>query len=421
MNSRWLRALLYLLIAAGCAARVVEVWTHNPLQHLFSDPDRHWNEARETLTAAPMTLFDPPLYQMWLSVVQKFTLQVPSLVAAVAIALSLLTPWLWYRFLRELLAARTLALAGWALFAWLPSWLGIFDYFMTETLLLPLLGAALWQTLRARRLQTLHSFVALAMLWLAAGLARAVALPLGLVACTLVWWPHPQRWRAAASAVLAAALVLVPLAVRNHHYTGLWQPWGNAWPTRIYAESGRREVGLHLLRDGAEWSYVFTAPSMVQRPLAPFSDWSSVRTGRVDIDVDMAHGPRDWQAALERNAVHGAQRWWLRWENLLQIMVCESWPENNADYLSGRAANLARWLWAPLLVVVLAGCWWQRGRVLRQPLVPLLIAVWLWLQALSLVAVNEGRYRLPLEGLLLVQALVLLDRPGKHAARNHPR
>src|SRR5262249_49802092 len=147
-------------------------------------------------------------------------------------------------------------------------------------------------------------------------------------------------------------------------------PWGNGWLTRIYAESGRREVSVHLRRDGAQWSYGFTAPSMVQQPLAPLSSWTSVRTGRVSFDIDLSHGAADWRAALQANAVHGGQRWWLRWENLLQIMVCESWPENNSAYVSGSAANAVRWVWAPLLLMVIGGCVRYRRAVARLPLIP---------------------------------------------------
>lgn len=410
MSERHRRALLLMLIVAGCIARAIEVFHHNPLEHIFSDPARHWNEARETLVASPMSLFDPPLYQMWLSVVQKFTLQIPALLAAFVSALSIATTWLWYRAAREL-AGHELGLLAWAVFAWLPSWIGMYDYFMTETLMLPLLGASLWQTLRAYRLRTVASFAALAALWLACGLTRAIALPLGAIACALVWWPHPRRWRTAAIATLIAAAILVPLGVRNYRYTGLWQPWGNGWLTRIYAESGARQVAVHLVRDGAQWSYEFTAPSMVQRPLAPLSAWTSRRAGMVHFDIDMARGAADWRAALNANAVHGAERWWLRAENVLLVLVCESWPQNNPTFVSGSMANGLRWIWAPLLVVVIAASIVQRRRLAREPLawlLPGLMVAWFVLQATSFVAVNEGRYRLPLEGLLILQGLVLM-------------
>lgn len=410
MDRRILRYILIGLIAVATLLRVVEVFEHNPLDHIFSDPARHWNEASEPLTASPMSLFDPPLYQMWLSLLQKLTLQIPGLIAAIVAAVSVATSWLWYRAAREL-AGETLGLCAWAVFAWLPSWIGIYDYFMTETLMLPLLGASLWQTLRAHRLRTVSSFVALAVLWLACGLTRAIALPLGAIACAGVWWAHPQRWRAAAFATLIAAAILVPLGVRNEHEVGLWQPWGNGWLTRIYAESGRRELHAHVWRDGWNWNYDFTAPSMVQNPLEPFSDWTSAREGLVEFNVDLSAKDADWRAALDQNSIHGVQRWKLRAENVLLVLVGESWPQNNRAYLTGRAANLVRWIWAPLLVIVSVACFIRRRQLAREPLpwlLPALMAAWFVLQASSLIAVNEGRYRMPLEGLLILQCLLLM-------------
>ena len=44
-----------------------------------------------------------------------------------------------------------------------------------------------------------------------------------------------------------------------------------------------------------------------------------------------------------------------------------------------------------------------------KPLIPTLILVWLLIQGLSLLVVNEGRYRKPLEGLLITQTLLFWD------------
>ncbi|MBV9947518.1 MAG: hypothetical protein JOZ69_11755, partial [Myxococcales bacterium] len=154
----WASVALASLALAGCLVRVREAWWHNPMDELWSDPLRHWTFAGETLSTQPWALVDPPLYQVWLSVIQKWTLGLRPLAAAYAAALSIVTPWLWYRFLRETLDSRLLALLGWAALAWLPSWVTIFRYFMTETLLLPMMGASLWQTMRAHRRRTLSAF-----------------------------------------------------------------------------------------------------------------------------------------------------------------------------------------------------------------------------------------------------------------------
>jgi hypothetical protein len=160
---------------------------------------------------------------------------------------------------------------------------------------------------------------------------------------------------------------------------------------------------------------------MVQKPLEPFSDWTSSREGVVEFDVDLTRKDADWRAALDENAVQGVQRWKLRAENVLLVLVSESWPQNNRDYLSGSAANVVRWVWAPLLVIVCIGSFIRRRDLAREPLpwlLPVLMAAWFVLQASSLVAVNEGRYRLPLEGLLILQGLLLLK--GRSRAGNAP-
>ena len=58
---------------------------------------------------------------------------------------------------------------------------------MQETLLLPLLGAALWATWRCRRKRDAASFGIMIFLWIAAGLTRGIAIPMAAVACTWVW------------------------------------------------------------------------------------------------------------------------------------------------------------------------------------------------------------------------------------------
>src|ERR1035437_69804 len=119
-----------------------------------------------------MALFDPLVYQTWLSIVQRVTMGIPGLVAVYAAALSVATPWFWYRFLSETLDSKTLALAGWAALGLLPTWIGIYSYFMSETLLLPLIGLSLWMTLRAKRRLTLQTFLAMVAIWLITGLTR---------------------------------------------------------------------------------------------------------------------------------------------------------------------------------------------------------------------------------------------------------
>jgi hypothetical protein len=414
---RALTVFLYLAIFAGSMLRVHDAFSHNPLDQLFSDPLRHWDHAHETLAVGPWAVIDPPIYQMWLSLVQKWSLEVPVLVGAYAAMLSTITPWLWYRFLDAALDSRLLALVGWAAFAWLPSWIGIYGYFMTETLLLPLLGASLWQTMRADRKCTLSSFCGMAALWTLTGLTRGIAIPLGGMACLWVWLRQPDKIRKAGASLVVALLIMAPFAIRNYEYFKLWSPIGTGWPIQIYAESGRRDIRLELVRGSNSWWYVFGSPSMYARQLAPLSDWDSKRTGSVSISIDLAKGPDDWRAAYVKNAVVGWERIRLRWENIVLVMLGISWPDSNPEWWVARNAVAMRWVWAPLFLLVLGWAAVRYRATLERPLLPILIVTWFLFQAVSLVSVNEGRYRKPLEGLLIAELLVLLDGRGAASSR----
>ncbi|CAK0755330.1 PMT_2 domain-containing protein [Gammaproteobacteria bacterium] len=412
--------LLYLLIIFGCIIRFVEVWTHNPIHHLFSDPMRHWEHARATLWVQPMAVIDPPLYQIWLSVVQKWTLGLPVLTATYAGMLSVITPWLWYRFLREALYSRTLALTGWALLAWLPSWIGIFDYFMTETLLLPLLGASLWATLRARRKRTVAAFTQMVVFWLLAGLTRTIAFPLGGLAGFWIWIGYPYKLRCLGRTILILVVALGPLAYRNYYYLHMLSPFGSGWLNQIYAESGKSEIKLHIVRGNVKWHYGFGSPSINRTLLWPFSNWVPSRTGRVNVLIDVDNGEKDWRDAYEQSRVEGVERWKLRWENILLAMVGDSWPDANQDYLSARASMDSRWLWSPLFLIIV-GVGIRRWReTWQRPLLPILIVAWFLVQACSLFVVNEGRYRKPFEGLLISQLMVIIDQKRQRATHLLP-
>jgi hypothetical protein len=408
--SRALPFLLYFLVAAGSVLRVWEAFLHNPLDQLFSDPARHWEYAHQTLSWSPWAVIDPPLFQMWVSLVQKWSFGVPLLVAVYTGLLSVATPWLWYGFLRQYLRLRMLALVGWAAFALLPSWIAIFSYFMTETLFLPLLGASLWQTMRADRKLTVASFSGMVALWTLTGLTRGIAVPLGGLAGLWVWLRHPRKVRTAGASILVVVSMLAPIAIRNHHFLNLWSPLGTGWPNQIYAASGKQVIELALTSEGTVWNYEFGSPSLYAKQLAPLSDWEPKRTGRVKVSVDLVKGPVDWQSVYQNNVLHGWAGLRLRWENLVLVMLGESWPDSNFEWPVPRAAHNMRWIWAPLFLFVMGAAAFRYRTVLARPLLPMLIAAWFFFQALSLLAVNEGRYRKPLEGLLMVEVLVILDR-----------
>ena len=122
----------------------------SPLDHLFSDPLRHWDNGRFFLHPTLMGSNDPYLYQLWLFVLQRVARWSHAGISLGTGLLCALMPYGWYRALRELVP-KHVALFGAVLMAVLPDFLGIYAYFMNETLLLSLMGFAFWLTFRARR------------------------------------------------------------------------------------------------------------------------------------------------------------------------------------------------------------------------------------------------------------------------------
>src|SRR5258705_3878580 len=183
--SDWRYLLLFAAILAGSFVRFNVALELPPNLRVWSDPARHWENATVPITHNPLNGIDPLMYQVWLMVVLKVTNG--HAMGIYAGILSAGTPWLWYRFLRELLPGKVLALTGYALFCWLPSWIGIFCYFMTETLVLPLLGLSLWFTWRCLRKATLESFVSVTILWLATVSTKQSLVPVAVIAMAWLW------------------------------------------------------------------------------------------------------------------------------------------------------------------------------------------------------------------------------------------
>lgn len=407
--SPWIQARdlwLLTLIIAGCGVRIWLVWRYNPVDHIWSDPQRHWEQGIDVLRMDPMSMIDPIMYQLYIATLGKLTLKLPGLVAFYTAALSILGPWLWYRFLRELLPSRTLALTGWALLVWLPSWSAIYSYFMQETLMLPMLGGALWATWRCRRKADVSSFLIAVLVWIFAGLTRGICIPMAAVAMCWLWFAQPCKIVRALVSLLILGGILGPLSVRSYHATHIISPHGVGAMVQLYQRSGAREILIDFKRQGAGWSYGFTSPGILQQPFEPLSDWQSSRQGSVHFSIDLDAGSRSWDEAKASIPWNWPQVANLAKENLIYLFFSESWPDTNRERLIGEFNHWLRWLWAPLSLACLILSIRLRK---QQPerLLPAIILVWFVVQGLFPLSVNEGRYRKPFEGLLIAQCLLL--------------
>lgn len=412
---RLLHWTLYFIVAASLLYRLDYIFEYNPIYQIWSDPARHWEQGIDVLRFDPMSQTDPIGFQLYMGALAKLTLKIPDLVAFYTFLLCALTPWVWYRFLRELQSNKSAAIMGWAIISIIPSWISIYGYFMQETLFLPLLGAALWSTWRCKRKQTPASFLLMISLWIAAGLTRGIAIPMAAVACTWLWLIQPNKLKKAAYSLLLLGLVLGPLTFRSYHIMHIFAPHGIGHMNQIYAKSGARFIEIQYQREGARWGYIFQSPAAEAKPFAPFSDWQSSREGKVSVFIDIDKGITDWENALEQHSLSVTDYIKLVADNFVLLFFTESWPDSNQERFIGKVNYQSRILWVTLGFTSLLATIVMRRHLKKHLLLPALITTWFIVQCLLPISVNEGRYRMPFNGLIIAQIVLLCAirrRPG---------
>ena len=398
--------LLWILFGILLELRLLYPLFSSPLAHRFSDPQRHWENGLAFLHPSIMGSDDPYLYQLWLYLLQRLAGTSDNLILMGCGLLCALMPYGWYRALRELMP-REAALTGAVLVAVVPDFLSIYGYFMNETLLLTLTGFAFWLTLRAHGKRTVAAFAAACTLWVAASFTRAAAVPLAAISLLWIGWPAPHRLRKLLCAAGLFILVAIPAGFHGQAKLGFFAPFGNLYLHHIYRDSGRQRIELNL---GSEGSYWFVSPSFANATFYPFSDWMTERQGTAKVTIDLTHRRADW-AREEERAAHESKMSPLTdtLENLLFLSFGQSWPNNDMNTVSGWLTVWLRWIWVPMIVFVAWGLLDRRftGRETLLPVSGLVVFFWL---ALQQSAITEGRFRLPLEPILLASAFVLSHR-----------
>lgn len=407
----WLRISLISLVVLGSIVRIIAVFQHNPLDIQTTDPGRWWFTATHLSTLQPIAAIDPFGYQMWLGMVATITGGSHTAIALHNAVLSVLTPWIWHLFLKEITAKRDLALVGWAVLCGLPSWISIFSYTMSETLFLPCLGVALWLTVKFYRTHSGIACFTCAACWAFASSIRVYALPLAVFLLAWGIFKSSQRALKVGYIVAAFALFIVPLSLRTHRLLHVWDPFGFPEMSRIYMESGKRTLRFDISRNNGayRWTYEFGSPALYEQPLEPVSDWHSNREGIVQFSIEEDRGRADWDRALRNLETSWSGRLRLRIENYIFFNFAPSWPDNNPDRMWDRAAVSMRWIWAPLaLVVILANIYYRHELALSEAGVFAILTAAAWALTPLVPAIMEGRYRKPVEGLLLMNLLLLI-------------
>jgi hypothetical protein len=395
------------LFALLLLARLLYPFFNSPLQHLFSDPARHWENGERFLHPGLMGSGDPFLYQLWLYGLRWFAQGSAPMISLGCGILCAAMPYGWYRALRES-QSRERALVCALIVGSIPESVSLYGYFMNETLLITLMGFCFWMTLRSNRKKTLTAYALAVIVWSCAVFTRTIVLPMAAACLLWLWSTQAQRLSKAFAAAGILIAFAIPAGLHSQAKLGFFAPLGNMYLNEIYSISGKREIDINFGPDGR---YHFGCPSFYNPTFYPFWNWTTDRTGVVAISIDLNQGRAAWTAEKQRIA---AQRtfpvWRQRLEDLVYAVFGQSWPNSDRSSLFGWLTVWTRWIWGPLIVVVAVALAARRYRGLGY-LLPVCGLGTFVLLLLQTEGVMEARYREPIDALLICSLFLMSARP----------
>ena len=339
------------------------------------------------------------------------------------------TGYVWYKAAREVLPRYTARITV-VILCLHPSLLLIYSYFMTETLVLFLMGLGVWLTLRTRRKKTLKAFAATAIVWVLAMQTRSAMIPVAIISIFfMLAFIMYDRKRALG---LVAALVLVttiPSAMYTHKQLHMYAPFMVTAPTQLYYYAGTRAYQLNI-QDEA--TYGWSSPTLDSRPLRPFSEYGTYReTSNPPTYVfsfRKADGYAPWATELAK--LKAAYTWEHRFkdirDNIVFFTFGHSWPDSSRgqdDRVAWMWNYSLRWTFPPLIIGVLLLFPFVRLPQGAAYIIGLAFVTTL-LMYLQQTGVMEGRYRKPFEPLFILAVPLFWQafrKPSGETPWNHFR
>lgn len=395
-----------LVIAAEALFRVWMIYFfYGPMNLIYSDMGRHWVNSERFLKPDFMGASNPYFYQLFLWSARQLTHENRFLMNGTGLVLSWLYLLFWYLFAKEALKSKRWALIYTAILGAIPTHALMFMYFMTETLVLPLTGAALWLTLRAINKRGFFKFIGATALWVCAILTRSVALPAAFVATAWALWR--QRRRRALCLVAALAITSSGFyAAGKHAHTQLrrYTPFGDSSLVSIYFASAARDYQATLKIGRRQEMHGFSSPSFYISPFYPYKKWETSRKGLIRFTVDPALEGKDLRQKLEEQLkLNKGKLPRLIFENLIFLSFSHHWPVAGLDNTSGKICVWERLIWFPLILASTIACIIRlRRRISFFPAITLFATIALYG---SQITVMEGRYRKFIEPMVLLAVI----------------
>ncbi len=434
MEVKHLKTLFHALLAA----RFMYPFYQNPMNSLYSDPQRHWNNADSLFSPTFDRGMDMTGYQVFLYFIRYATDDSPFGIAFVSGVLCVLLPWLWSRIAREMFRDERFALLCGICVGIMPSLLFIYAFTMVETLLLNVVAAGILLSLIYLREKSASVFLYQTAMLTFAALTKFAAVPVSVMFLGFSIWRANPGAKILLTASVIAALMINAAGVRSAISAHFFSPFGILDFARIYSKSDAKKIVIRY-NNGAEW---YQSPALEHIPLAPLSGWKSKRSGEVEIQIDLLKGREDWTREIARFPVKPENYLRQIEENFIIFFFDFSWPEHMLGGIQGPLIFASRWVWFPLTVFIVCGLagyrpqeyrrkdgkWhrhWLQGEEAAQTFFVLLTLAVVGAMLVQYTGIMEGRYRKPVEPLLIMSAFIVVRKrffpPRKTAPKQTTR
>lgn len=396
------------------AGRFFYPFFNSPLTHLSGGlSGRQWEQAGLFFTPPEMSGIDAFLYQPWLAFVRYISWDEPLIVNAFCGLLCAALPVCWYYCARQLLPKQWALVSG-IIIAACPSLLTIYAYFTSETLLLPMMGLACALTATCWKRPSQILLILAIAVWITCAFTRMLAIPPAFICVVALLWRCNWPLKAAALAALWLGIVGGAASWHSQLSVQVYSPFGLTHLNAAMARSQTTRV--YYSTDEAKNSW-FRSPALSTRLFEPFSDWRiNDQKAPIYLNIKTSDGYAAWNSTLDPYPITADLFIRQVGLNTLFLLFGPSWPEVwphnwkiEGEYIpwESNINHWWRWVWAPMIIMVTAGVWRAKLPALHHGFLSLTLMLCVLL-CFQFSGVLEGRYRKPIEPMLIISCLSML-------------
>ncbi len=391
-------------------ARLLFPFLNNPMESLFSDAQRHMNNAVSFVHPNIFNAIDPKLYQIFMYVLRLISNNGENY-AIVALVVGLQCAgfaYCWMRFCKEILPKKHAYILA-ILVALVPTTWTVFAYFMNETIMLNMLALSFWLSFRAMRKKDFSSGLCAFISMLLLAHSKLTAAPIGLFLFPLIYFSQVQKKKFFVTACSIFIITSLATGIYSYRVLKVFTPFYFTKMNQIYYLCDSKKFHFDVKNVGG---FIFGSPAYYTDIMEPLYDYIPPREEKVySFAVDLNNGTKDWDDEIEKLSSNYTIRdaFARKVENLVFLLFSPDWPESSKTdpILYKKIAFYSHWIWCPLITFVFIAGFFSRSPEKHAFVLAVTLAM-IILFVMQSAGVMEGRYRKVIEPLVITCTYLLV-------------